>query len=64
VHPETDNYVDGFKGLKLVGYRGAVSFEGGWPKNAADPKKELPQEEKTKLILTMVKLLREQWAMA
>jgi hypothetical protein len=56
--------VDGFKGLKLIGYRGAVSFEGGWPRNPADPKKDLPQEEKTKLILNMVKLLREQWAMA
>lgn len=64
VHPEADQYVDGFKGLKLIGYRGAVSFEGGWPKNPADPKKDIPQEEKTKLILNMVKLLREQWAMA
>lgn len=64
VHPEADQYVDGFKGLKLIGYRGAISFEGGWPRNPADPKKELPQEEKTKLILNMVKFLREQWAMA
>jgi sugar phosphate isomerase/epimerase len=64
VHPDADQYVDGFKGLKLIGYRGAVSFEGGWPRNPADPKKDLPQEEKTKLILNMVKLLREQWAMA
>ena len=64
VHPEADLYVDGFKGLKLIGYRGAVSFEGGWPKNPADPKKGIPQEEKTKLILNMVKMLREQWAMA
>ncbi len=63
IHPE-DIYVDGFKGLKFIGYRGAVSFEGGWPKDPADPKKNLPQEEKTKLILNMVKLLREQWAMA
>jgi sugar phosphate isomerase/epimerase len=64
VHPEADVYVDGFKGLKLIGYRGAISFEGGWPKNPADPKKGLPQEEKTKLILNMVKMLREQWAIA
>jgi len=63
-HPEADNYVDGFKGLKLIGYRGAVSFEGGWPKDPADPKKGLPQEEKTRLMLNMVKLLREQWALA
>lgn len=64
VHPEADQYVDGFKGLKLLGYRGAVSFEGGWPKNPADPKKELPEEEKIKLIRNMVKVLREQWEMA
>ena len=63
IHPE-DIYVDGFKGLKFIGYRGAISFEGGWPKNPAEPKKGIPQEEKTKLILNMVKLLREQWAMA
>jgi sugar phosphate isomerase/epimerase len=63
VHPE-DIYVDGFKGLKLIGYRGAVSFEGGWPKNPDNPKKGLPQEKKTELMLNMVKLLREQWAMA
>ncbi|HZR18717.1 MAG TPA: TIM barrel protein [Verrucomicrobiae bacterium] len=64
VHPDEDQYVDGFKGLKLIGYRGAVSFEGGWPKNPADPKKEIPQEEKTKLILNMVRFLRDQWSMA
>jgi len=63
-HPDADDYVDGFKGLKLIGYRGAVSFEGGWPKNPADPKKSLPEEEKIKLILNMVKLLREQWSRA
>ncbi|HOE61774.1 MAG TPA: sugar phosphate isomerase/epimerase [Kiritimatiellia bacterium] len=64
VHPDADNYVDGFKGLKLIGYRGAVSFEGGWPKNPADPKKGIPQEEKLRLIRNMVKMLREQWDMA
>lgn len=64
VHPEADQYVDGFKGLKLIGYQGAVSFEGGWPRNPADPKKEIPEEEKTKLLLQMVKFLREQWDMA
>lgn len=64
VHLEADNYVDGFKGLKLIGYRGAVSFEGGWPKDPADSRKDLPQEQKTRLILNMAKLLREQWAIA
>ena len=64
VHADADVYVDGFKGLKLLGYRGAVSFEGGWPKNPADPKQGLPQEKKIELIRNMVKMLREQWAMA
>lgn len=64
VFPDADQYVDGFKGLKLIGYRGAVSFEGGWPRNPADPKQDLPQEEKIKLIRNMARLLREQWAMA
>ena len=64
VHPAVDNYVEGFKGLKMIGYRGAVSFEGGWPKDPQDPKKSVPQAEKTRLILNMVKILREQWAMA
>ena len=27
VDREADTYVDGFKGLKLIGYRGAVSIE-------------------------------------
>ncbi len=64
VHPEADNYVDGFKGLKLIGYRGAVSFEGGWPKDPADPKKSVPEPEQIRLIKNMVKMLNEQWAMA
>jgi sugar phosphate isomerase/epimerase len=64
VNPEADNYVDGFKGLKFIGYRGAVSFEGGWPKNADASKKEVPQEQKVALILNMCKMLREQWEMA
>ncbi len=64
VHPEADNYVDGFKGLKLIGYRGAVSFEGGWPKNPADPKKGLPEEERIRLMRQMVKMLETQWEMA
>ena len=42
VHPEADQYVDGFKGLKLIGYRGAVSFEGGWPRNRGGPQEGAP----------------------
>ena len=64
VHPEHDNYVDGFRGLKLIGYRGAISFEGGWPKNSAGPKKELPEKERIRLIRNMVKMLKEQWEIA
>jgi len=64
IHPEADNYVDGFKGLKLIGYRGAVSFEGGWPKNPANPKRGLPEEERIRLIRNMVKMLEEQWETA
>ena len=28
---------NGFKALKLIGYRGATSFEGGWPKHPVNP---------------------------
>lgn len=64
VHRDADNYVDGFKGLKLLGYRGAVSMECGWPKDPANPKKPVPVEERIKLIRNMVAMLKEQWAMA
>lgn len=49
-----DNYVDGFKGLKLLGYRGAVSLEGGVPKGA----------DKQQLLTNMQRLLKEQWQQA
>jgi sugar phosphate isomerase/epimerase len=55
--PEHDIYVDGFKGLKLIGYQGAISLEGGFPKDC-------PEEEKIRLIRNMVTLMRDQWAMA
>jgi len=64
VNPEADNYVDGFKGLKLIGYRGAVSFEGGWPRPAGKGKKGLSEEERIRLIRNMATMLREQWEMA
>jgi sugar phosphate isomerase/epimerase len=54
---EADRYVDGFKALKLLGYRGAVSFEGGFPKDA-------PAETRIALIRDMCQLLRDQWAEA
>lgn len=64
IHPEHDNYIDGFKGLKLIGYQGAISFEGGWPRDPANPKKKLTEAERIRLIHNMVKLLKEQWEMA
>jgi hypothetical protein len=56
--------VDGFKGLKLIGYRGAISFEGGWPKDPQDPSKGISQDEKIRLMRNMAKLLKEQWEQA
>jgi sugar phosphate isomerase/epimerase len=46
---EGDNYVDGFKGLKHIGYQDFVSFECG---AKADKKQSIP---------AAVKLLRAQW---
>jgi sugar phosphate isomerase/epimerase len=47
-----DDYVNGFKGLKIIGYQDFVSFECGCK---GDPVKALP---------AAVKLLREQWEAA
>jgi sugar phosphate isomerase/epimerase len=47
-----DNYVEGFRGLKVIGYQDFVSFECGCK---GDSKKALP---------AAAKLLREQWEMA
>lgn len=49
---EGDNYVDGFRGLKLLGYQDFVSFECG---SVGDKKVTIP---------AAVKLLREQWEKA
>ena len=57
VDGEADNYVLGFKGLKLIGYRGAISIEAGYPKGASD-------EQKRKLLAQAAALMREQWAQA
>ncbi|MBQ9432065.1 MAG: sugar phosphate isomerase/epimerase [Kiritimatiellae bacterium] len=51
---DADNYVDGFKALKLLGYQGAVSFEGGFPKDG----------NREELLGRMKQLLREQWEQA
>jgi sugar phosphate isomerase/epimerase len=49
---EGDNYVDGFKGLKLIGYQDFVSLECGC------------KGDRTKAIPAATALLREQWQMA
>ena len=51
---DADNYVDGFKGLKLIGYRGAVSIEAGYPKDT-------PDDQKKKLLAQASALIRKQW---
>jgi sugar phosphate isomerase/epimerase len=49
---EGDNYVDGFRGLKIIGYQDYVSLECG---SVGDKKLTIP---------AAAKLLKEQWAMA
>jgi len=49
---EADNYVNGFRGLKMIGYQDFVSLECG---TVGDKEKVLP---------ACVQLLREQWAQA
>lgn len=49
---EGDNYVDGFKGLKFIGYQDFVSFECG------------TRGDRKETLKAAVKLLREQWTQA
>jgi len=49
---EGDNYIDGFKGLKIIGYQGFVSFECGC------------KGDRAKALAAAAKLLREQWEQA
>jgi sugar phosphate isomerase/epimerase len=57
VDREADTYVDGFKGLKLIGYRGAVSIEAGYPKDTSD-------DQKKHLLAQAATLMRTQWDQA
>ena len=50
---EADNYVDGFKGLKMIGYNKYVSFECG-----------CQSEDRAATVTAAVQLLREQWEKA
>ena len=64
---EADDYTDGFTGLKMIGYRGPVSFECGYPtkgKDANGKDIQLSTEEKIAVVLKARDLLREQWARA
>ena len=47
-----DNYVDGFKGLKLIGYQDFITFECGL------------KGERNKALIAAAKLIREQWEAA
>jgi len=47
-----DNYVDGMKGLKLIGYQNFISFECGC------------KGDRVKAVAAAAQLLREQWAQA
>ena len=51
---DADTYVDGFRGLKLIGYRGAVSIEAGYPKDT-------PDDQKKELLAQASALIRKQW---
>jgi len=46
---EADNYVNGFKGLKMLGYNKYVSFECG------------AQGDRAKVVPAALALLRKQW---
>ncbi len=64
---EADNYVDGFRGLKFIGYRGAVSLEAGYVPKGKDAKgkdimPDLP--ERREILKRMCDLLRSQWEQA
>ena len=47
VDGDADNYVSGFKALKMLGYRGAVSLEGGVPRTL--PFKQTPDSKEIEI---------------
>lgn len=59
-----DDYRLGFRGLKEIGYRGAVSLEAGWVPKGMDAKGKpiLPDlAERHQILTKMCALLRAQW---
>ena len=64
---DADDYVDGFKGLKFIGYRGAVSVEAGFAevgRNAQNKPIWPNNDQKRETLLKMSAMLREQWEKA
>lgn len=62
-----DDYRDGFRALRQLGYSGAVSLEAGWPSKGKDAKGKPilpPMPERHELLSRMCDLLRRQWAEA
>ena len=60
-----DDYRLAFKGLKEIGYKGAVSLEAGWVPKGKDAKGRdiLPDPpERHQILMRMCALLRAQWA--
>ena len=62
-----DDYRLGFRGLKEIGYKGAVSLEAGWVPKGKDAKGKPIRpglEERHTILTKMCGLLRRQWAEA
>jgi len=54
---DADNYIDGFQGLKMIGYDKYVSFECGMPRDRTDL-------DRGTVVTAAVQLLRKQWEQA
>ena len=62
-----DDYRLGFRGLKEIGYRGAISLEAGWVPKGTDAKGKpiFPDlAERHQILTKMCAFLREQWEQA
>jgi len=53
---EADNYIDGFRGLKMIGYNKYVSFECGLPREG--------NVDRATAVTAAIQLLRDQWEQA
>ena len=62
-----DDYRLGFRGLKEIGYRGAISLEAGWVPKGTDAKGKpiFPDlAERHQILAKMCAFLRAQWEQA